>query len=200
MVPKSPTDEKTERILKAARSILAQKGYGGTTIALVAREAGVSRGLLHYYFKNKEEILARVLRANMELSVALVGSVFERARTAKAFSKLLTQILRDVMEQDPEFFNLFFEGVAVARQSSLVKEELESLYGSFRKALQQGLTEMAKEGEINPPFPIEGLAPLITGMLDGMGLQLVTEPELMDDPVVWETLEDGMRLLLEGKC
>ncbi len=197
MTPNDPSNEKTERILKAVRSILAQNGYGGTTIALVAKEAKVSRGLLHYYFKNKEEMLARVLRANMDLSVALIGKVFDQTQTAKTLSKHLTETLRHVIRQDPDFFNLFFEGVAVARQSPVVLEELESLYGRFRKALEKGLNGMATKGKINPSLPMEGLATLITGMLDGMGLQLVTEPELADDPVVWETLEQGLYRLLE---
>jgi len=61
------SDEKSRRILAAVRSILAQKGYAGTTINLVAAEANVSRGLLHYYFKNKEEMLATVIKENMQI-------------------------------------------------------------------------------------------------------------------------------------
>ncbi|MBU0972462.1 MAG: TetR/AcrR family transcriptional regulator, partial [Proteobacteria bacterium] len=136
---KTNTDLKTEQILAAVRSLLAKNGYMGTTINLVAKEAGVSRGLLHYYFKTKEEMLARVIKENMEISVAMISKVFQRYKTPEGYAKGIVDLLRNIMETDPDFLNLFFEGFAVARQSQIVREELSSLYGQFRKALEAGL-------------------------------------------------------------
>ncbi|MBW1838398.1 MAG: helix-turn-helix transcriptional regulator, partial [Deltaproteobacteria bacterium] len=46
-------DEKRSMILDAATKIFAEKGYQYATISEVAKEAGISTGLLYSYFKNK---------------------------------------------------------------------------------------------------------------------------------------------------
>lgn len=196
MTIKTNTDPKAQRILAAVRLLLAQKGYMGTTISAVAKEAGVSRGLLHYYFTNKDEMLARVLKENMQISILLITDTFNRYNTPEGFARAITNALRSIMENDPAFFNLFFEGLAVARHSQVVNQELASLYGQFRTALEKGLTRAADKKQISPDLPIQGLAAVITGIIDGMGAQLITEPELCRDGMIWESVEQTLVDLL----
>lgn len=190
------SDPKAEKILGAARTILAQNGYMGTTISLVAKEAGVSRGLLHYYFKNKDEMLARVIKENMEISIVMISAVFDQNSTPQGYAKGITRLLRDVMENDPDFLSLFFEGFAAARHSSIVNQELAMLYGKFREALETCLEKAKKDMIIHPGLPVAALAAIITGVIDGMGLQLLTEPDLCRNLIVWESIETAIVDLL----
>ena len=191
-------DEKSRRILAAVRSILAQKGYAGTTINLVAAEAGVSRGLLHYYFKNKEEMLATVIRDNMQLSVRLVSDLLEKCNSAADFAELLVAALRHVLQHDPDFFHLFFEGWAVARQSVVVSQTLDELYGQFRHAMSEGLEKAKNNGKIKPRLPVASTAVYLTGLIDGLGLQMITEPDLAADDDIWRDVAKGITAQLEG--
>ena len=50
------------QLTKAAYKVVAQKGYNDFTIKDIAEEAGLSTGLVHYYFKNKEELLFKLLK------------------------------------------------------------------------------------------------------------------------------------------
>jgi len=191
------SDEKSRRILVAVRSILAQKGYAGTTINLVAAEAGVSRGLLHYYFKNKEEMLATVIKENMQISVRLVSDLLEKSDSATDFAARLVAALRHVLQNDPDFFHLFFEGWAVARQSLVVSQTLDTLYGQFRLAMSDGLEKAQDNGKINPRLPITSTAVYLTGLIDGLGLQMITEPDLAADDDTWRDVAKGITYLLE---
>jgi len=59
----SPSDvPSAERILQAAAHVLAQQGATGLSMADVAREAGVSKGLIHYHYRDKDALLARLAR------------------------------------------------------------------------------------------------------------------------------------------
>lgn len=193
------SDDKVQQILEAARRVLAQQGFAGATISQVAAEAGVSRGLLHYYFANKEELLARVVRSNVETSLALVAAMFSSCTTANELAAGLCKALRGMLQSSPEFFMLFFESWALARQSSVVAEELQQLYRQFREAMADGLTELAARGVITPLEPIGGLAAVLTAVVDGLGLQLITEPELIDEPAVWQATEQTLLLMLGGE-
>jgi TetR/AcrR family transcriptional regulator len=55
-----------ERILHAAQSIFANKGFEGARVDEIAKSAGVNKALIYYYFKSKEEILHALLHHAIE--------------------------------------------------------------------------------------------------------------------------------------
>src|SRR5689334_16057054 len=66
-----------ERILEAAARVLAEQGATGLSMADVAHAAGVSKGLIHYHYRDKDALLAR-------LAGWLVDAVESRERAALA--------------------------------------------------------------------------------------------------------------------
>src|SRR5437762_447528 len=60
--------DKASLIVEAMRSSVAARGIAGSTFDHVAREAGVSRGLLHYYFGTKERLLVEVVRRECDVT------------------------------------------------------------------------------------------------------------------------------------
>jgi AcrR family transcriptional regulator len=67
-----------ESILGAALKVFTRRGYYGTTMADVAREAGVSYGLAYHYFRSKEDLFVELVRMAYEGSYGL----FLQARQA----------------------------------------------------------------------------------------------------------------------
>lgn len=53
--------EQRERVLEAAARLFAQKGYGGTGMRALAREAGVSLSMINYYFGSKQGVFEQLL-------------------------------------------------------------------------------------------------------------------------------------------
>ncbi len=193
------TDQKIRQILQAARTVLARRGFAGTTVNLVAAEAGVSRGLLHYYFKNKEDLLARVIQENMAASVILVQDLFGSSRSAAEMADRVVDAMQQLLQHDPDFFSLFFEAEAAARQSPALKTQLQTLYGNFRRAIQKGLQAAVDRGDITPPIPAAGLSAILTSIIDGLGLQLITETDLLNDRQIWGAAHQAIGLLLGEK-
>ena len=74
--------EKAQRIIDAMRSSVARRGVAGSTFDHVAREARVSRGLLHYYFGTKERLLAEVVRRDCELRMVALDEQLADAHDA----------------------------------------------------------------------------------------------------------------------
>jgi AcrR family transcriptional regulator len=56
-----PPDERRAQVLDAARVVFARDGFAGASAAAVAREAGVTRGLVHHYFGSRRELFLGVL-------------------------------------------------------------------------------------------------------------------------------------------
>ncbi len=57
-----------------------------------------------------------------------------------------------------------------------------------------------EQGEITPALPPKALATIITGLVDGMGLQLLTEPGLCQDQTIWDALIISIEDLLTTSC
>ena len=66
---------KYRRILEAAITVFAEQGYFQSTIAQIAKEAGVADGTIYLYFKNKDDILVQFYQYKTR-------QIFERFRDA----------------------------------------------------------------------------------------------------------------------
>src|SRR5512132_3589469 len=93
--------EKAQRIVEAMRSSVARRGVAGSTFDHVAREARVSRGLLHYYFATKERLLAEVVRHDCELRMAALDEQLAPARDADEVVAALAQSLQTFVDEGP---------------------------------------------------------------------------------------------------
>ena len=81
-LPKQLEGDKARRIIEAMRTSVGRRGAAGSTFDHVAREAGVSRGLLHYYFGSKERLLVEVVRHDCEVRIESMDERIARAGTA----------------------------------------------------------------------------------------------------------------------
>ncbi len=72
--PKSQLTE--EKILDAARKIFVQQGMMGARMQDIADEAGINKALLHYYFKNKEELFAVIFKQAANRLFPRINQIF----------------------------------------------------------------------------------------------------------------------------
>jgi AcrR family transcriptional regulator len=196
MTARPRSEDRAKAILQAAHRCLSQKGYAAATIAEIAAEAGVSRGLLHYYYASKEQLLAQVVRAGTEAYLELLETVFARSDSAEDLAKQLVMATRTIVESDPTFVNLSMECWTLAHESPLVARELEDLYHHLRDAVSKGLREATNRGIIRPAIALEPLAALLLAITDGLVMQCLIHRALAADESVWTSLEMAARALL----
>lgn len=68
--PHVDRDAKVAEIVDAAEALLLEEGYEATTIAAVARAAGISGNAVYWYFPSKDDLLAAVLRRRQDEAFA----------------------------------------------------------------------------------------------------------------------------------
>ena len=64
-----PHEEKAAEILAVAQRLFLERGYGGTTMAAIATDAGVASNVVHWYFASKDELFARALEGLLTLTL-----------------------------------------------------------------------------------------------------------------------------------
>jgi AcrR family transcriptional regulator len=168
--------EKAQRIVEAMRSSVARRGFAGSTFDHVAREAGVSRGLLHYYFGTKERLLAEVVRHDTDVRMALVDQQLADAATPDDVLERLVASLEDVIEGEPEFITLVFELFALSRRHEEVAVEFAELLRRTREQLAELLRAKEEAGAVSLGADADAVAGVLFAMADGMSMRMLAEP------------------------
>ena len=169
--------QKVQRIVDAMRHCVAERGIAGATFEHVSREAGVSRGLLHYYFGTKERLLIEVLRSDAETRIAMLDEPLAAAETVDDVIAVLVSGAEQVLREDPGFYVLLYELFTAGRQNPDIQAELAGLYRGSRSHLAEVLRRKEAEGVLSLRFDAESVVTYMFAAADGGALQRLTDPE-----------------------
>ncbi len=95
-----------EKIRAAAMELFIKQGYYATSISDIAKQAGISKGLLYNYYKGKEELLSEMV----ESRIKEVMEVMEEAFTLNTPREQLEHIINgaiDNIHQKPEVHRFY---------------------------------------------------------------------------------------------
>ena len=154
----TPNVSSRERLLEAARSLFAERGYEGTTTAEIAKHAKTSQSQLLKYFKDKPGLLAaaleqgwRELNTAIRLAIARMASLSDQA-------KLIVDMLLSYLEQDRIFRTLFL--LESDRRDTQDRGARE-----FTKILERIFRDMSSRGELRPNIAPRALTSALIGAL-----------------------------------
>jgi AcrR family transcriptional regulator len=168
--------EKVQRIVDAMRHCVAERGIAGATFEHVSRRAGVSRGLLHYYFGTKERLLIEVLRRDAETRIGGLDEPLAAAKTVDDVVAVLVAGAEQVLQEDPGFYVILYELFTAGRQNPEIQAELAELYQRSRRHLAEALRRKEAEGVLSLRFDAESLVTYMFAAADGGALQRLTDP------------------------
>jgi TetR/AcrR family fatty acid metabolism transcriptional regulator len=155
------TRDKRAAIIEAARNLFAKQGYEETTIAEIARAAGVAVGTVYLYFQNKRQIL-------IEVSVALNTSITTVIEAPELLTIPIRQVPRLLIgeafrkcHQNLSVMSLFQVNVPSPEEVSqlqVAKERIaDALDRYFREAIERGLLK---------PFDTTSYARMLNDLVD----------------------------------
>ncbi|HEY7934474.1 MAG TPA: TetR/AcrR family transcriptional regulator [Solirubrobacteraceae bacterium] len=175
--PKSLSGEKPQRIVEAMRRSVARRGTAGSTFDHVAREAGVSRGLLHYYFGTKEQLLVEAVRRECEVRMDMLERQLSNAQTADDFIDLMAANLKETVSSDPDFVTLVFELFSLSRRNSEIAAEYAQLLSRTRAQVAGVLATAQAQGVLQLHAKPEAVAEILFSLADGFSLRMLAEPD-----------------------
>jgi AcrR family transcriptional regulator len=187
--------EKAQRIVDAMRASVAARGIAGSTFEHVAADAGVSRGLLHYYFGTKERLLVEVVRRDAEIRVARLDEPLAAASSVDELLDVLVSSLRHLIDHDPAAFALLFEVFCAARRNDEIGRELAELFTRLRVHVATTLEGKEREGVISLRFGAQATVSHLFAVCDGLALQALSDPD-RDVTAVIEAGREAARHLL----
>ena len=188
--------ERAGRIVDAMRAAVGARGIAGATFEHVAGEAGVSRGLLHYYFGTKERLLVEVVRRDSEIRVARLDAPLRAAGSGEEVLDVLVSNLLDLIENEPGFFVLLYELFGAGRRNPDIQQEVAAMFRRTRRHVAAALEVKDGEGTLALRFEAEPTVAYLFAIADGLAVQVISDPERDHSPVLEAGREAARHLLI----
>lgn len=180
MARKSVQEEKRIRILEALNACLQEKSFDQTSIKDIARAAGVNHGLLHYYFKSKEDILINyidyVILHYKGLFAAWLGDRDLNGVDEKQVVEWVFAFMNERITLNRYLSRVFIEIWEIALYRPAVKEKLQRAYREWIAVLAGILDPVIKDRAA-----ANRISTAIVAFLEGMSLfSIMFDPDEMD--------------------
>lgn len=137
-------EQSRARILRAAETVFAEKGFDGARVDEIARVAGVTKALIYYYFKGKEELLQELLSRWVKQLVTILGDPVEIVQVGASRDKTPA-------ERETAWRTMFRQ---VLRQAEKEKSLLAIIMGEMLKSSEkksfilQSMSRVIRETQI----------------------------------------------------
>jgi AcrR family transcriptional regulator len=172
-----PGADRSERIVEAMRASVAEVGIAGSTFERVAAKAGVSRGLLHYYFGTKERLLIEVIRRDTEERIEALGAALIAAKSAEAVVGAFFGTFERTRTEQQGYAYLVSEVFIAGRHNREIRAALADLYDRARQAFAEILQAKEREGLLRLRFDAESVLTYLFAAGDGAIIQRIVSPE-----------------------
>lgn len=184
-----------EQILRSALQQISERGVVGLRVSDVARGAGVSGGIVHYYFDTKLDLIRAAFEENAATSLERRAAIFadETAGVRETLFALIDTYL-PADETTTESWRVWIEWWAAALQDKELADVHNSAYEDWARRMQSVFDRL--EG-IDPETSRRNAHTLIA-LLDGLTIQALMGSPLMTVDRMRELCRHAVDLLLDG--
>jgi AcrR family transcriptional regulator len=166
------SDVRRSELLEATRRVIRTRGFAGTTVGEITREAGASLGLLHYHFSSKDEVVAE---AFADVARAELAELEELAHRHADPPTRLAAYLELSEWTDTQSWRTWVDAWGEAVHTETLRATLEEFARGWRGVLADVLADGDRLGCWRCPDP-DDAAGRLCAATDGIGLHATLHP------------------------
>ena len=180
--PRAPEEERRQQIVNAAYAVALRTGIDGVTLRRVATKAGLSHGLVVFYFKQKDQLIAALL--DRVLATSSMLDVSERFTDIAEAPERMRALLRQELgrlARDTHATRLFFEYWALGVRKPAIRQKIGAALERYRAAFSATAAEMLPvETSASSELTADGLAAVAVSLINGFAVQAMIDPQHFD--------------------
>jgi len=157
-------NHKYHQILEAAVKVFARQGFHQSTVAQIAREAGVADGTIYLYFKNKDDILVQFFSFRTKQVFESFREEVDRAETSS--DKLRNLVRRHLAEFQRDRDGAVVYQVETHQNSRLVETQIKEMSKMYRDLISEIVEQGQQEGTIRKDLYVGLVKRFIIGAVD----------------------------------
>ena len=157
-------NHKYHQILEAAVKVFARQGFHQSTVAQIAKEAGVADGTIYLYFKNKDDILVQFFSFRAKQVFESFREEVDRAETSS--DKLRNLVRRHLAEFQRDRDGAVVYQVETHQNSRLVEAQIKEMSKMYRDLISEIVEQGQQEGTIRKDLYVGLVKRFIIGAVD----------------------------------
>ncbi len=161
-----------QRILEAAANLFGRDGFSGASMHDVAREAGVSKGLLHYHFESKEHLLIEAQRATFRQIFLRFTERFERGERGVPTAVDALDALWESLVAMKAWTPFMVETISQAVADRPVRPAVDAFYDEAMALLVEGIETTFERDRDRMAVPPDRLARMVRVNMHGLIVEL----------------------------
>lgn len=173
-----------EDILHVAAELFAQQGYHATTVADIARAAGIAQGTVYLYFGSKKEVFAAIVDQTLSLfqDVIIESGRLRHAENIGELARQLPRIYRRVLclfHDNRTLTRLMLTEVRGADPE--IEAKLATFYADVSAHVEAGIRMSMERGLYRPETNAALITQCLLGMMERLAAHFIFESETLSD-------------------
>jgi len=191
--------ERRRQIMEALHGCLLKKPFDRTSIKEIAAAAGINHGMLHYYFKSKEDILLHYIEYVIEQYQSLFNDWMHSKGPAmespEEFLRASFDFMSDKITLNRDLSKIFIEIWEIAIYNGKVREKLRKAYAEWIGTVDRIIVEVSPDGAAPSRLSIA-----IIAFLEGISLfSVILEKETVEAEVLLKEFQEHFLKFLKAR-
>jgi TetR/AcrR family transcriptional regulator, cholesterol catabolism regulator len=158
---------KRDSILRAAGPVLQREGINGATMAVIAKEAGVDRATIYYYFEDKQEIFRTAIHDGLVEMVAALEDIAASGNSAEVrLRDSIRAVMRAYERHYPQLYIFFQDGAKSSIIDNHLNAEILASGARYEALVEAAVRDGVESGVFVTPLPPKMFAKIVVGMLN----------------------------------
>ena len=188
------SEERRNQIIESAIQVFSRQGFANTRMDDVAAESGLSKGLLYWYFKSKDDIIIAIADLLFSVEFRKIERLSTDDRTARAGLESVLAVFLDDLQALLKVAPVIYEFYALAFRNATVRKVMQAYLRRYLAAVEPIVQHGMDTGEF-APGDARQVTIAIGAALEGTLLLWAYAPELVKPA---EQMQTVMALLLKG--
>jgi len=159
---------KKEAIMETAMKLFAENGFSGVSVSRLAKESGISKGLLYNYFDSKEALLKEIIIEGVNRMISPLGELKSQKITRAKIIRLV-DINFGTMKTDRKYWQLYVSVISQPKVMELVKDDFMKIITPFIGMVSEYFRDKGVSNPVAYSF-------LIGSLLDGIAIDYLMAP------------------------
>ena len=173
--PLSALPESAQKLLRAAKGIIASEGFGALTLNAVSAASGENKAMIAYYFGNKAGLVAAALDSVIHDEYIASQDRMKDVDPKRRTQRLVEEMRR--MDAAIEEFRVFFELLPHVLRDEALRQRIAALYTWYWRVKLEWLGVADPARGLEDP-ELLGLAQILSAVIDGLAIQAAIDPDL----------------------
>jgi len=152
------TEATRRRLLDAARRVFLRRGFAGTSLDMIVREVGLTKGVVYSRFRSKADLFLALLEERIDARIAEMRAAADREHGSLGLATALSRQWAERMATDAEWSRLAIEFRLYAARVPAVNRRYGMLHARLRGAMADLIEREAHEAGESLPVAAEDLA------------------------------------------